>query len=151
MLSEKAHFAGQTPLWGKITRIPNIPHVAPGAQDTRETVAGCESPHGETVVRDARFPHYRKALEQSRPSITASRKEEKTYTRRLDNSGNIEGKCIGHRPRKCCNYSTLLPQSSRGNDLLAAVHSRFDVLGFARSVREISHKSRIRQSRARTM
>ena len=54
-------------------------------------MAGCESPHGETVVRDTRFPHYRKALEQSRPSITVSGREEKTYTRRLDNSGNIEG------------------------------------------------------------
>ena len=49
-----------------------------------------ESPYRETVVRDARFPHSRKALEQSRPIITVSRREEKTYTRRLDNSGNIE-------------------------------------------------------------
>ena len=57
----------------------------------RDMVDECESPHGEPVVRDARFPHHKTAPEPSRPGATASRNEEKTYTRGLDNSGNIEG------------------------------------------------------------
>jgi hypothetical protein len=47
----------------------------------RETVAGRENLHGETVVRDARSPHRRKAPEQSRPGTTAFRMEEK-HTRK---------------------------------------------------------------------
>ena len=57
----------------------------------RETVDGCESPHGETVVRDARFPHYRKTLEPSRPSATARPEWRKNIHKELDSSGNIEG------------------------------------------------------------
>src|SRR5215831_18594297 len=33
--------------------------------DDRDTVDGCESPHGESVVRDAGCPYRRKAPEQS--------------------------------------------------------------------------------------
>jgi hypothetical protein len=32
MLAEKAYFFGQNPLWGKITRIPNIPQLRRGIQ-----------------------------------------------------------------------------------------------------------------------
>ena len=52
-------------------------HVAHGAQALRATVDGRENPHGETVGRDARSPHQRKAPEQSRPGATASRMEGK--------------------------------------------------------------------------
>jgi hypothetical protein len=67
----------------------------------RETVDGRESLHGETVVREARSPHHRKAPAQSRPGTTASGMKEKTYPRGLDNSGNIERNSNGlfHRPR----------------------------------------------------
>jgi hypothetical protein len=60
-------------------------------QMPRARVDECERPHGEPGVRAVRFPHHRKAPEPSRPGATASRKEEKTYPRGLDNSGNIEG------------------------------------------------------------